>query len=77
MKKTENNFRKLLNEYSSLKDELMEFEENLHDGMYYDIQGYWEEFDENFIYYFDDLYNQVKACRNILKGYKELKYIFC
>ena len=76
MKRTKNNFEKLLEEYRTLKDELLDFEENLHDGMYYDIQGYWEEYNE-YEGLFDDLHNQVKACRNLLKGYKELHYIFC
>ena len=38
----ENRFYKLLGEYEDLKDSLMEYT-NLHDGMYYDIKGYYEE----------------------------------
>jgi hypothetical protein len=75
MKRTKNNFEKLLEEYRTLKDELLDFEENLHDGMYYDIQGYWEEYNQ-YEELFDDLHSQVKACRNLLKGYKQLHYIF-
>ena len=76
MKNTEKNFIKLYNEYAELKDELMEYNENLHDSMYWDLQGYYEESDDH-EELFDDLYNQVKACRNLLKGYKQLRYIFC
>jgi hypothetical protein len=71
--RNENRFYKLLGEYEDLKDSLMEYT-NLHDGMYYDIQGYYEEgYEESLL---EDLNNQVKACRKLLKGYKELNYIF-
>jgi hypothetical protein len=78
MKNTENNFNKLLNEYAELKDKLIEytFNGNLHDSMYWDLEGYYSESDDH-TELFDDLYNQVKACRNLLKGYKQLHYIFC
>ena len=70
----ENKFYKLLGEYEDLKDSLMEYT-NLHDGMYYDIRGYYEEgYEESLL---EDLNNQVKACRKLLKGHKELNYIFC
>ena len=70
----ENRFYKLLGEYEDLKDSLMEYTD-LHDGMYYDIQGYYSEGYEDSL--LEDLNNQVKACRKLLKGYKELNYIFC
>ena len=78
----ENKFYKLINEYGELKDELMDHEANLHDGMYWDIQGYIEYFEfectrEEEKDIIDDLNKQVKACRKLLKGYQELKYIFC
>jgi hypothetical protein len=57
----ENRFYKLLGEYEDLKDSLMEYT-NLHD------------YEESLL---EDLNNQVKACRKLLKGYKELNYIFC
>ncbi len=74
-----NRFYKLLGEYEDLKDSLMEYNDNLHDAMYYDIRGYYEEVSEvyNEESLFEDLNNQVKACRKLLKGYKELNYIFC
>ena len=71
----ENRFYKLLGEYEDLKDSLMEYNDNHHDGMYYDIQGYYEEgYEESLL---EHLNNQVKAYRKLLKGYKELNYIFC
>ena len=71
----ENRFYKLLGEYEDLKDSLMDYDDNLHDGMYWDIRGYYEEgYEESLL---EDLNNQVKACRKLLKGYKELNYIFC
>lgn len=76
MKNTQNNFIKLYNEYAELKNELMDYNENLHDSMYWDLEGYYEESDDHEAL-FDDLYNQVKACRSLLKGYKQLNYIFC
>jgi len=71
----ENRFYKLLGEYEDLKDSLMEYNDNHYDGMYWDIQGYYEEgYNESLL---EDLNNQVKAYRKLLKGYKELNYIFC
>ena len=74
----ENRFYKLLGEYEDLKDSLMEYTD-LHDAMYWDIKGYYEEVSEvyNEESLLEDLNNQVKACRKLLKGYKELNYIFC
>ena len=74
MKNNKNNFTKLLNEYERLKNELMKYDENLHDSMYWDLEGYHEELlDEEL---FNNLHNQVLACKSLLKGYKKLKYIF-
>jgi len=60
--------------YAELKDELMEFTDEFHDDMMYDIGGYCsEQLDDD-----DkaDLVKQVEAFENILKGYKALKYKF-
>ncbi len=75
MKNTKYNFSKLLNEYIKLKDELKKYEPASLYKMDWDIEGYYAE-SYDYKYLFDDLYNQVKACRNLLKGYKELHYIF-
>lgn len=76
-------FYTLLNEYNELKDKIMEYDENYHDGMYYDIQGYSEiyeyelENDEERINEIETLNKQVKACRMLLKGLESLNYIYC
>tara|TARA_R110000782_G_scaffold185619_1_gene275735 strand:- start:135 stop:362 length:228 start_codon:yes stop_codon:yes gene_type:complete len=72
----EKKYNKLLNEYNDLKDKIMEIDDRFHDGMYYDIMGYEEESYEN-LDYLPELESQVKACRDLLKGLKALKYIFC
>lgn len=63
-----------IHRYTELKYELMEFTDEFHDDMMYDIEGYWsEQLDDD-----DkaDLVKQVKAFENILKGFKALKYKF-
>ena len=88
-KKLQKRFFKLINEYNHLKDELMDFDDNLHDPMYWDVQGYCESFDEITCMYnedvnledlesiIEDLQKQVEACRLLLKGFKKLKYVYC
>ncbi len=71
-----NKYIKLLNEYESLKDEIMQEDDKFHDGMYYDIMGFWEEIDDE-DRPIDELESQVKACRSLLKGLKGLNYTFC
>lgn len=71
----EKRFDDLLSEYNSLAYSLLEYNKDLYNGMYYDIEGYISE-GYNRIQ-LEDLNNQVKACRKLLKGYKELHYIFC
>ena len=66
-------YLKRLNEYQELKDKIMEIDDRFHDGMYYDLMGYYEEEYE----YLPELESQVKACRSLLKGLKGLNYIFC
>ena len=52
----------------------MEFTDEFHDDMMYDIEGYCSEQldDEDKA----DLVKQVEAFENILKGFKALKYKF-
>jgi len=75
-------FYKLLNEYDELKDKIMDHNENFHDGMYYDIQGYSEiyeyelENDEERTNEIETLNKQVKACRMLLKGLESLNYTY-
>ena len=66
-------YLKLLREYEELKNKIMEIDDRFHDGMYYDLMGYYEEEYE----YLPELESQVKACRSLLKGLKGLNYIFC
>ena len=78
----DNKFYKLLNEYDELKDKIMDYNENFHDGMYYDIQGYSEiyqyelETDEERTNEIETLNKQVKACRMLLKGLESLNYTY-
>jgi len=75
-------FYTLLNEYDELKDKIMEHDDNYHDGMYYDIQGYSEIYeyeldtDEEKADEIETLNKQVKACRMLLKGLESLNYTY-
>ena len=75
-------FYTLLKEYDELKDKIMEHDDNYHDGMYYDIQGYSEiyqyelENDEERTKEIETLNKQVKACRMLLKGLESLNYTY-
>jgi hypothetical protein len=80
----DNKFYKLLNEYDELKDKIMDHtNDQLNDGMYWDIQGYVEtyeyelETDEERTDEIETLHKQVKACRMLLKGLESLNYIYC
>jgi len=66
--------KKLLRRYNEITNELMDYTDDLHDAMMYDIEGYYSEHldDEDKA----DLAKQVEAFENILKGYKALKYKF-
>jgi len=66
--------KKLLRRYNEITDELMDYTDDFHDAMMYDIEGYCSEQldDEDKA----DLAKQVEAFENILKGYKALKYKF-
>ena len=65
---------KLLDRYFELKDDLLEFTDEFHDSMFYDIEGYSCEGLE--AYDIEDLETQVKAFEMILEGYKNINYIF-
>ncbi len=72
---------KLLEEYFDLKDMLLDYTDEFHDAMFYDIQGYYEEIDfsdeEDCEYYAKVLTKQVNAFKSILEGYKQIDYTFC
>ena len=78
MKTIEEQVLELLTKYDDLKDELLDYTDELHDGMLYDIQGYIEEGYEDAIGEDElaTLKKQVKAFELILKGYKGIKYIY-
>jgi hypothetical protein len=72
---------KLLEEYFELKDMLLDYTDEFHDAMFYDIQGYYEEVDfsdeEDREYYAKVLTKQVNAFKSILEAYKQIDYTFC
>lgn len=78
MKTIEERVLELLSKYDDLKDELLDYTDELHDSMLYDIQGYREEVYEVGISEDEvaTLKKQVKAFEMILKGYKGIKYIY-
>jgi len=66
-------FKTLLRRYSEIKDELLEFTEEYHDAMLFDIEGYWET---NDILDMHDLNNQVEAFELMLLAFKKINYIY-
>jgi len=78
MKTIEERVLELLSKYDDLKDELLDYTDELHDSMLYDIQGYREEVYEDSIGEDElaTLKKQVKAFELILKGYKGINYIY-
>ena len=67
----------LLQKYSKIKNNLLDHTEQFHDGMHYDIEGYWECVMEGDYDDLETLKNQVKAFTKILEGYKLIRYTFC
>ena len=65
---------KLLDRYFEVKDDLLEFTDEFHDSMLYDIEGYSCEGLE--AHFNEELETQVKSFEMILKGYKNINYIF-
>lgn len=61
-----------LEKYSQLKDELLEFTEEYHDSMYFDIEGYYEDSFVDMV----ELENQVKAFEMLLEALKKIKYTY-
>jgi hypothetical protein len=64
-------------EYQSIKDELLDYTEAYHDGMYFDIDGYKGQMYEGDYDDLEALRCQIVAVRMLLKAHKNLKYIFC
>jgi hypothetical protein len=66
-------FEMLLRKYSEIKDELLNYTEEHHDNMLFDIEGYWNTFDLDEI---DSLEEQVKTFEVMLTLYKNINYIY-
>ncbi|MHA2218075.1 MAG: hypothetical protein ACXACY_19240 [Candidatus Hodarchaeales archaeon] len=69
-------YTKLLKEYSKLKDEILEHTNEFYDAMLYDIEGFNSISEDEILIFTDDLENQVKAFKSILKGLKKISYTF-
>ena len=71
---------KLLEEYFDLKDMLLDYTDEFHDAMSYDIQGYYVRIDyideEEYKHYTEVLTKQVNAFKSILEAYKQIDYTF-
>ena len=70
---------KLLRDYDQIKDDLLDYTDEHHDSMMYDIRGYRYELNDD--YEFSDqevaiLKKQVEAFRLILNAYKSINYIY-
>jgi hypothetical protein len=70
-------YKKLIREYISIKNDLLDYTESFHDGMFFDIEGYIEAFSNQDYDEINELENQVKSFRLILEGFKGIKYVFC
>jgi|Laugresu1bdmlbsd_1035121.scaffolds.fasta_scaffold23743_5 hypothetical protein len=70
-------YKKLIREYISIKNDLLDYTESFHDGMLFDIEGYIEAFSNQDYDEINELENQVKSFRLILEGFKGIKYVFC
>lgn len=70
-------YKKLIDEYRSIKDDLLDYTSNFYDNMLYDIEGYIAMYSEEDYDDIESLRNQVKAFRLILNGMKNMNYVFC
>jgi hypothetical protein len=75
-KTTERKCLELIKIYSDLKDELLDYTEEYHDSMHWDIVGFYESLDEG-DFYIEELENQIKAVQNLINGLKKLNFTFC
>ena len=70
-------YKKLVDEYHAINEELFEFTDAFYDSISYDLDGYVAMYYDNEYDDIDSLRNQVKSFRAILNGMKTMKYIFC
>jgi hypothetical protein len=77
MKSARHEMQDLIREYNQIKDELLDYTDAYHDGMYFDIEGYAEQIAQGEYDDLEALRCQIVAVRLLLKAHKNLKYIFC
>ena len=70
-------YKKLISEYQSIKDDLLDYTTNFYDNMAYDIDGYIAMYSDEDYDDIESLRNQVKSFRLILNGMKKVDYVFC
>lgn len=70
-------YKKLISEYQSIMDDLLDYTANFYDNMLYDIEGYIAMYNDEDYGDIESLRNQVKAFRLILNGMKNVNYVFC
>lgn len=70
-------YKKLISEYQSIMDDLLDYTANFYDNMLYDIEGYIAMYNDEDYDDIESLRNQVKAFRLILNGMKNVNYVFC
>lgn len=63
-------YKDLIREYQTLKDELLEYTEEYHDGMYYDLEGYKESL-YSYDIYIDNLEAIVCEFKNLIDAYRK------
>ena len=68
--------RSLLNEYFDLKDQLEDYTSEWHDAIFFDIQGYYEDFNSLTDGDIETLENQVQCFRSILQSIKKLEFVY-
>jgi len=79
------NLDELIEKYIEIKDDLVEYTDEHHDAMLWDIEGYWQEahecYADNDTEYLDvlslQLTIQVNAAKSLLKGISSLDYKYC
>jgi len=73
--------QELIRQYARIKDELLEYTEEHHDAMHYDIQGYCESFITCIVIEdveLEELQQKVKGFERLLDAYKNLPdYTYC
>lgn len=69
-------YKELIDQYWKLKDEIIEFTDDYHDAMYWDCEGYIEDYMEGEYDTIDELRNQVEAFTLLLEALKKINYIY-